>query len=408
MSKWARFGAVSLLAAALVVAVPGVAQAATTPAWVTAALADQYRLGNSLPLRDAPWWGTHNSFNSVAEMGPALSALDPNQNVTITKQLDLGARQLEIDVHWVFSLSALLTGFHAPVVCHALSGGTGCTVEKPLSTVLREIGGWLRAPAHHDQVLLLYVEDDLQNQTGYQTAGQVIATQLGSLVYRPSGSGCHSMPLSLTRDQVRAAGAQVIIVTNSCGVGSPISWQSQTFNWSSQHLETQPRSYSDYPTCGSDFSRAQYDSTMIRYFEELGHLSTLSGAGGFPITPAYAADMQRCGVDLVSLDFLKDGDPRLPALVWSWAPNQPSSAGSCTTQGADGRWVASACTGAFRPACRNAAGGWFAAAPAVPASAAASACAAESGTFDVPRTGYDNQLLHVAAGGVPVWVNFTH
>jgi hypothetical protein len=405
MAKWVRSVTVAVLAAAAVVAVPGSAEAATTPSWVTAALADQYELGNTLPLRDAPWWGTHNSFNSVAEMGPALSALDPNQDVTITKQLDLGARQLEIDVHWVFSLSALLTGLYAPVVCHALSGGTGCTVEKPLATVLQEIAGWLHLSAHRDQVLLLYVEDDLQNQTGYQTAGQTIATQLGGLVYRPTGGGCQSMPLQLTRNQVLAAGAQVIVVTNSCGVGTPTAWQGETFDWSSRHLEAQPRTYSDYPACGTDFTRAQYDSTTIRYFEEMGHLSTLAGAGGFPITPAYAADMQRCGVDLVSLDFLKAGDARLPALVWSWAPNEPSAAGSCTLQGSDGRWIARPCGESHPAACRTASGAWALSTTSVTEADAAAACAADAGSFDVPRTGYQNELLHLAANGTPVWLN---
>src|SRR4051812_42332193 len=203
-----RFAAVLTMAAGALVAGPSAASAASepaTPAWVTAALADQYRLGNSLPLRDAPWWGTHNSFNSPKEMGPALSALDPNQKVKIVDQLDLGARQLELDVHWALDLRQPSKGYQ-PMVCHALSGGTGCTIEKPLDKVLDEVAGWLRSPGHGDQVLLVYLEDDLQNQTGYQTAGQTIAAHLGSLVYRPAGGSCTPMPLQLTRDQVRAAG----------------------------------------------------------------------------------------------------------------------------------------------------------------------------------------------------------
>src|SRR3954454_7640867 len=142
-----RLAAAVLTVAGAFVAIPNPPDAATappaTPAWVTAALADQYRLGNSLPLRDAPWWGTHNSFNSPKEMGPALSALDPNQKVDIVDQLDLGARQLELDVHWVLDLRQPSKGYQ-PIVCHALSGGPGCTIEKPLDKVLDEVAGWLR------------------------------------------------------------------------------------------------------------------------------------------------------------------------------------------------------------------------------------------------------------------------
>jgi hypothetical protein len=405
----ATAAAVLTVAAGALVAVSSTASAATgpaTPAWVTAALADQYQLGNSLPLRDAPWWGTHNSFNSPKEMGPALSALDPNQKIKIAGQLDLGARQLELDVHWVPTVRRFSKTVYAPVVCHALSGGVGCTIEKPLGPVLDEVAGWLREPAHRDQVLLVYLEDDLQNRTGYQTAGQLIADHLGSLVYRPAG-GCTPMPLQLTRDQVLAGGAQVILVGNSCGVGSPAAWQSEVFDWSHSHLEAQPVTYSDYPTCGSDFTRAQYDSTMVRYFEEMGHLSTLAGQGGWPITPTVAAEMQRCGVDLESLDFLVPGDPRLPALVWSWAPNEPNMPGGCTVQGSDARWISGSCTASRRVACQAADGSWVVPAVAVPQADAAASCTAAGATFAVPRTGYQNQLLRAAAGTDQVWLNFS-
>src|SRR5437764_157881 len=46
--------------------------------WLDTALNLQYRLGNDVGLRDAPWIGTHNSFNSVAEMGQTVSTSDPN------------------------------------------------------------------------------------------------------------------------------------------------------------------------------------------------------------------------------------------------------------------------------------------------------------------------------------------
>src|SRR3712207_5605891 len=33
----------------------------------------QHALGNDVPMANAPWAATHNSFNSIEEMGPALS-----------------------------------------------------------------------------------------------------------------------------------------------------------------------------------------------------------------------------------------------------------------------------------------------------------------------------------------------
>src|SRR4051812_38913680 len=37
--------------------------------WTHRALAFQESLSREMPLRNAPWIGTHNSFNSIAEMG---------------------------------------------------------------------------------------------------------------------------------------------------------------------------------------------------------------------------------------------------------------------------------------------------------------------------------------------------
>jgi hypothetical protein len=105
--------------------------------WLTQALELQHRLGDALPLRDAMWVGTHNSFNSTAEMGPTLSDTDANQQLSLTDQLRIDVRSLELDVHWF--PSAASGGARAPVVCHAESQHEGCSIEKELGPVLGEI-----------------------------------------------------------------------------------------------------------------------------------------------------------------------------------------------------------------------------------------------------------------------------
>ena len=135
---------------------------AACEAFAAAKLVFQYALGNDLPLRDAPWVGTHNSFNSIAEMGNTLSDTDSNQQLSLLDQLSIDVRSIELDVH-------SFTG--RQVVCHARGadqGHAGCSVEKDFATVLDEIGGWLRA--HRDQVLLLYLEDNLDDQADHDAA----------------------------------------------------------------------------------------------------------------------------------------------------------------------------------------------------------------------------------------------
>jgi hypothetical protein len=389
-----------VVAALCAVALPA---SASAQAWTQRALGLQYELAGDMPLRNAPWVGTHNSFNSMAEMGPALSPLDSNQKLPIVDQLRLGIRSVELDVHWFPSAR---TGGFAPVVCHATGEHGGCSVEKTLAEVLVEIRGWLRE--NPGQVLLLYLEDHLDAQEGHDAAAAVLDRELGAAVYRPpAGSGCAPTPLDLRRDQVRASGAQVVIVS-SCGEGT--AWQAQVWDFS-DHVETRPRGYRDFPDCGPDFDRATYDNEMVRYFED----STRVTAGGSVvgastrddgITPATAAAMARCGVDLLGLDQLTIGDPRLDALVWSWAPGEPGS-GDCAVQRADGRWEARACRGRRQAACRAADGSWRVTSRAEARSNAPRACASESVVFAAPRTGYEGQLLRVAmeaAGAREAWL----
>ena len=397
-----RIGLCIVVAALCAAALPA---SASAEAWTQRALGLQYELASDVPLRNAPWVGTHNSFNSVAEMGPALSPLDSNQKLPIGEQLQLGIRSLELDVHWFPSARA---GGFAPVVCHATGEHGGCSVEKTLAEVLTEIHGWLRE--NPDQVLLLYLEDHLDAQEGHDAAAAVLEQELGPAIYRPpAGGGCAPTPLDLRRNEVRSTGAQVVIVSD-CGEGA--AWPAQVWSFS-DHVETRPRGYRDFPDCGPDFDRATYDNEMVRYFED----STKVTAGGSVvgattrddgITPATAAAMARCGVDLLGLDQLAVGDPRLDALVWSWAPGEPGS-GDCAVQRADARWEAEACRGRHPAACR-ADGSWRLTPRAESRSNAARACAAESAVFAAPRTGYEGQLLRVAmeaVGASQVWLGLT-
>ncbi len=334
--------------------------AAYERSWTHRALGLQSALGDDVGLRDAPFVGTHNSFNSIAEMGPTLSDLDSNQRLSLTDQLRVDVRSLELDLHWFPSLAA--GGAQAPVVCHAESQHEGCSLERPLGPVLGEIASWLRA--HDDQVLLLYLEDHLDGADGHDAAAATIRSALGSLLYAPApgpGATCAPLPLGLTRDAIRASGARVILVSG-CRAGT--AWPGVVYDWSSAHVETRPVGFQAFPSCGPDFSRATYDRTLVRYFEDSTGLTAGAAQVGAAtpddgITPATAAAMARCGVDLVGLDQLMPQDGRLDALVWSWAPGEPrAGAGDCALQRDDGRWRARRCGERHHAACRTPGGAW--------------------------------------------------
>jgi hypothetical protein len=383
------FVVVAVLACALVGAAPAGAD------WARDALGDQYELGSALPLRDAPWVGTHNSFNSTAEMGTTLSAQDSNQTIQLVDQLDAGVRSLELDVH-LFP-SAAGGGAPTPVVCHAAELHAGCSAEKPLAVVLDEVAGWLAG--HRDQVVLLYLEDHLDTASGYDAAAAVVQQKLGVALYTPTGGGgsCTQLPLDLSRSAVRSAGRQVVIVS-SCGQGS--GWPAVAFDWSKKHEEKRPIGYQDFPGCGPDFTRAEYEATMIRYFEDSTQVTAGASQVGQAtpddgITPATAAAMARCGVDLLGMDQLERDDPRFAALVWSWAPGQPARSHGCAAQHA-GRWYALRCERRLRVACRLSDGRWRVPSRLARYTDAPALCRRARGRFTVPRTGYEAQTLRVA------------
>ncbi|MGI8461273.1 MAG: hypothetical protein ACR2OC_06495 [Solirubrobacterales bacterium] len=401
--SWMRRGRHAVLVAAVVIttalgasASAGQERAETgNAAWVQRALELQYELGSDLGFRDAPWVGTHNSFNSTAEMGQTISANDSNQEITIREQLDQGIRSIELDLHYFPSVAG---GRQTTVVCHARDsseGNLGCTTEKTFDQVLIGIEAWLAE--NPDQVLMLYLEDDMDTPPGYEDAGATLDKRLGPMIYRPKppADGCEELPLELSRDAIRAAGKQVFAVSDC---GGAASWRGGVFTWD-ERLETGIKSFSEFPECGTDYTREQYDETLVRYFEDSTALGAATGDPG-KIDETVAAQLARCGVDLIHFDQLQTDDPRLATVIWSWAPGEPGK-GSCSTQrvGADvpfGRWKSRSCAGKRLAACRNGGGKWSLSAERVSFAQAKPACREGKARFAVPRTGYEAQLLRLA------------
>lgn len=395
---------VAMACLALLSAAPA-AHAADQRAWTLRALDLQYELGSDLPLRNTPWTYTHNSFNSKAELGDrSVSANDPNQQISVVGQLDEGIRSLEIDTHLFLSPTDPRVGLQGPVVCHATDAHAGCSGEKPLMAVLAEIRGWL--DAHPRQVILLYIESHLDTTAGYDAGADELESTLGPRIYRPPSNGarCDPLPLELTRNQIRKAGKQVLVM-GPCGLGS--RWPAAVHDERRRLTGSGNAALHPFPDCGPDFTRAQYDAFPIRYYEDSTQVSATTNGRTDPMTAPIAAKMIRCGVDIIGFDQLTGGDPRLAALVWSWAPGQPGRRYDCAIQRADGRWLARPCGERHRVACRDSTGYWRVPRGAVSARAAARLCGRPGLIQGVPKTGYEGARLMAAmsrAGATSVWL----
>jgi hypothetical protein len=397
--------------------VSGAIRDAYLRSWLHRAAHFQYRLGDPLSLREVQWLGTHNSFNSLSNSA-TLSQSDSNQQLSLSQQLDIDVRALELDVHWLPSASA--NGANAVVVCHGRGpeeANLGCTNERLFSEVLPEIADWLNA--HRNQVLLLYLEDELGDPAAYaETVRQLdrILTRAdgSSLIHRPgraemTSKGCANLPLELSRDEVRTHGSQVVLVGN-CRSG----WSADVFGWDDVHVESgsTPR-YQAFPACDATYARSVYQHELVRYYEDSTFVSSAVDPTSSPqdalaqsLTPEKVAAMTRCGVNLFGFDQILPDDGRIEASIWSWATDKPSTAdGDCAVQRNDGRWITRPCSIGRRAACRTA-NGWALSQAVVTYAGATAACRARNAKFDIPRTGYENSLLRQAAGTIETWLSY--
>src|SRR3954454_12397362 len=211
--------------------------AAYEQSWVHQALVLQRGLGRTAPLWEEQLPHTHNSFNASAysvpldgsrpSYYPTLTNQDPNQVYSMTDQLRMDVRALEVDLHWVASpYGSPATRGYWVTMCHGdgedPTGSNayvhvGCTDDRPLQDGLAELARWLKAHPH--EVVLLYLENQLfsgatvaSTRQAHSVAAGLIAGGLGRFVYRPpsdlpSGS-CAPMPYDVSSADILAAGKQ--------------------------------------------------------------------------------------------------------------------------------------------------------------------------------------------------------
>lgn len=402
--------------------------------WAHRALSLQRDLSATAPLIEDQLPHTHNTFNSSAyslptdgsapSYYPTLTNQDPNQVYSISDQLNMDVRAIELDLHWVPSpYGTPDTHGYWVTMCHgdgqqAPGAGVyvhvGCSDDRPAQDGFAEVRRWL--DAHPGQFLLIYLENQLYDASpvadatmAHDKATQLLSSAFGSRIYRPAGTSpgsCATLPYGKSRAQMTAEQktARVLLVGN-CGPGA---WSSLVFQRGNAWDESGDPAH--YNTCSQDMSYRKSDTRFRREFEDSTFVTAATNtAPGTPMSPGNVAAMVRCGVNIIGMDQLRPQDGRLAALVWSWATNQPSASGACAQQGSDGRFTAVSCSLARPAACQAANGEWQVTATAVEWSDAADECAAEfpGSRFAVPMNGYRNFMLQGAHHGAPaVWLDY--
>ncbi|HVV75933.1 MAG TPA: hypothetical protein VHC43_07840 [Mycobacteriales bacterium] len=403
--------------------------AAYRKTWVSKAIVLQQVLGRSASLYEEQIAGTHNSFNASSylvplngkpiQYFPSLTNQDPNQVYSITDQLQMGIRGLEIDLHWVPSIyGSASTGGYWVDVCHGQSTAipntgqnvhVGCTTDRSLQNTLAEVRSWLNA--HRHQFLLVYLENQLDNNLqGHDIAASIIRKAFGHLVYRPPASlkagQCADMPYGKSEAAMMRTGARVLLVGN-CGPGN--AWNHLVFTRGDKWNEGgNPTTYGA-ADCRADTKAHDAHAVFRRWYEESPFLEAAMEATQ-TLSPAALHRMVSCGVNLTGIDQLTPTDGRLKAFVWSWAPGEPGSRTGCAYQAASGRFRAGDCQVKRHAACVGAHDKWRVTEASGPARAGERMCseAFPGSHFGVPPDGLRNLQLHRARPSKrsTVWLDY--
>lgn len=386
--------------------------------WTHRALSLQRKLDRNVPFVDSLLPHTHNSFNSAVYSPPTLTNQDPNQVYSMYNQLRMDIRAIEMDVHWVPSIyGSAKTGYNAVTLCHGqVQAGVhiGCSIDRPLRNGLAELRNWLTRPGNENEVVLLYLENNLDNNvTAHNEVARTLKHVLGDLIYQPpAAEPCQVLPTGISPAQIRRERHQVIIVGN-CGPGAWGSWvfeRGPAQNWE----ESGSDDGNDYPGlqsgCATERKRTHAGTAIVRWYEDSTWLSAMvSGMSGH-LTTTEAIGMAKCGANLIGFDQLTPEDPRLAAIVWSWdtgLPRKPTNAPACARSQANTHFGDDACTIPYAFACTKA-GQWFVTSEKGPWNNGAAVCSKEfpNSSFHVPVNGWQNSLLRSAAGSRTVWLHY--
>ncbi|WHI49830.1 hypothetical protein P3339_15310 [Microbulbifer sp. MLAF003] len=329
--------------------------------------------------------GTHNTYNSEVYRACNFSVgcryLDPQQEYSIKDQLRMGARFIELDVHWTAKMESLFSYPKRLLLCHGL-----CSLNDKYATEgFNEVRAWLEDSANQDEVIILYIEDHSDGR--HQDLYNQINSRFGDRIYY--SGGCKSIPSTLTKNQVLAEGKQVILWKDG-GCSGNSDMQNMAF------------------TGLGEIGRVWEDSTTI------GTIGEIFNGGIKRITANDVREGFALGRNIINLDNMNTTDGRIAAAIWSWDQSEPNNLNNedCAMQWGNGRWNDANCSSQYSFACKNMNNGsWLVSASIGPWSHGANICQSLGSeyVFEVPTNSQDNQALKAAkeaTGYDKVWVNY--
>eukprot|EP00892_Ulva_mutabilis_P001819 jgi/Ulvmu1/11638/UM008_0042.1 len=343
----------------------------------------QRNASKNKPLCHASLLGSHNSAITLADgygnqdlywqsfleylpnLGTKPLLRTNNQWLSVTDQLNLGVRVVEVDTHWFEGglRAAHCGGLHAKALnqfiglLNSISKLTGNRIrwdtetigcspslssipvrdQRLVSAVLQEIVAWLRVPANADEFLIIFFDDEKDIVKWGKVANllQLIRDAFPrGWLYTPvdkKRAGAHTWP---SIAEIRASGARLVLVNRRdygaaadelifrkehvCGWFEPALWE----------LEAPPGcstifKHHSHPQDGG-FSRIN-DCQLVYGPLNCNFMPRSSADRRQQFSPATIQSTAMCGWNCISPDWLT---PDLAhSTIWSWAPDEPRTLG---------------------------------------------------------------------------------
>ncbi|TWU08836.1 hypothetical protein CA54_40730 [Symmachiella macrocystis] len=188
------------------------------------ALKSQSNLSIDEPISNVLYLASHNSFNTLGGIYPedtgdgvqTVQGTSPNQSISITNQLNVGVRSIEMDL-WAGG-----TNGKDLFLRHGAQDLVGIEIE--FDDTLQGIKDWLDDPANANEIVFLDFEDRVEekdfedddaNTPGARTALYQAMEIFDDMIYSPAdrlaSENPHGWP---TRRELIAAGKRVVIFTH--------------------------------------------------------------------------------------------------------------------------------------------------------------------------------------------------
>ncbi|KAE8878724.1 hypothetical protein PF005_g13379 [Phytophthora fragariae] len=409
---------------------------ATVSSWLNQTLAYQRSLAFSGKLCYAQIPSTHNSaitladgygnrdqlFNANLNSDKSYSYLKTNNHVlSLTDQLDIGMRWIEIDTHYFLddfhtghcgnlgsdSVTTFFDAFDSQLSkygtilwgpellgCFPSVSGIKTTDEVTTRSSMQEVMDWLEVNPTEFVVVYMDTGSDISRLGKFDELNTLLTDVFGDLIVP------QSVLKSLASDswaggsvnEVLDARYRVLLLAND---DTGLAYSLYNFCGGHEVLST---TYIDALPDNSrkiDGLEIYGDDYFLRSYQaELRYIS-LSDEGELTedfetfLNSSNFGNFVRWNMNLVATDMV-DG-AKMSAQAWSWAENEPSTtaSGAYVLMNASGRWVASTTATKTYKAC------WSSSSLAWAIVAYANSCAS-SYTYSAPADPYQNYLLKAA------------